>query len=93
MSRRATSSGGSENAPTPALANLASAVRVLRARERLTQAEVARRAGLDRKYPGRVERGEANPTHTQLDRLARGLGLRDVTELWQQAAVEAERAQ
>ncbi|HEX4806447.1 MAG TPA: helix-turn-helix transcriptional regulator [Conexibacter sp.] len=71
---------------------LAAAVRVIRAREGLSRAEVARRAGLDRKYPGQVERGEANPTHTQLDRLARGLGLRDVAELWRQAVVEAERA-
>jgi hypothetical protein len=40
-----------------------------------------------------VDSGTANPTHAQLERLARGLGLRDVAELWRQAAVEAERAQ
>jgi transcriptional regulator with XRE-family HTH domain len=48
---------------------LAAAVRAVRARAELSKAE----------------RGRANPTHTQLDRLARGLGLRNVAELWREA--------
>ena len=83
-----------ESASTPiALVGIAAAVRAIRAREGLSQAEVARRGGLGRHYPGQVERGRANPTHMQLERLARGLGLRDVAELWREAAAEAERAQ
>ena len=93
MSRRAASSDESASAPTPALAALAAAARAIRAREGLSQADVARRGGLGRHYPGQVESGRANPTHAQLDRLARGLGLHDAAELWQQAAAEAERAQ
>jgi len=77
--------------PSPVEA-LAAAVRAIRARKGLSQAEVARRGGLGRHYPGQVERGRANPTHMQLDRLARGLGLRDVAELWRQAMNEADRA-
>jgi transcriptional regulator with XRE-family HTH domain len=72
----------SEEAPMEALA---AAVRAVRARAELSKAEVARRGGLGRHYPGRVERGRANPKHTQLDRLARGLGLRNVAELWREA--------
>lgn len=78
---------------TPGLAALAAATRAIRARKGLSQEEVARRGGLGRHYPGQVERGRANPTHMQLDRLARGLGLRDVGELWQQAVAETEREQ
>lgn len=74
--------------PAP-LEALAAAVRAIRARECLSPADVARR-GLGRHHPGQVERGRANPTHMQLDRLARGLGLRDVAELWRQAMTEAE---
>ncbi len=80
----------SRHAPLEALA---AAVRAIRARKGLSQAEVACRGGLGRHYPGQVERGRANPTHMQLDRLARGLGLRDVAELWRQAMTEADRAE
>ncbi len=67
--------------PEDLLERLGTLTREIRARERLTQAEVARRGGLGRHYPGMVERGRANPTVTQLDRLARGLGLGGVEEL------------
>jgi transcriptional regulator with XRE-family HTH domain len=70
-----------DEAPADLFARLATVTRELRARERLTQAEVARRAGLGKHYPGMVERARANPTITQLDRLARALGLGGVDEL------------
>lgn len=78
--------------PAP-LEALAAAARTIRARKGLSQAEVARRGGLGRHYVGQIERGRANPTHTHLDRLARGLGLRDLGELWREATAETEREQ
>jgi transcriptional regulator with XRE-family HTH domain len=74
------------------LAGLASATRAIRAREGLSQADVARRGGLGKHYPGMVERERANPTITHLERLARGLGLSSVGELWHAAEAEIRRA-
>ena len=71
------------------LAGLASAARAIRARERLTQAEVARRGGLGKHYPGMIEQARANPTMTQIGQLARGLGLRSVEELLHEAVAAA----
>jgi transcriptional regulator with XRE-family HTH domain len=55
------------------LAALAAAVRVIRAGKQLTQEEVADRGRLDRKTPGRVERGDYSPTFTVLVSIADGL--------------------
>jgi transcriptional regulator with XRE-family HTH domain len=59
--------------------------REIRKREGLTLAEVARRGEFGASYPGRVERGEADPRVSQLTRLARALGLNGAEELMQAA--------
>lgn len=73
------------------LSGLAVATREIRARERLSQAEVARRGGLGRHTPGRIELGRANPTMVQISQLARGLGLSGVSELLREAQDAADR--
>lgn len=42
---------------------------------RLSQEELAGRAGVDRTYIGQVERGRRNPTMVSLQRIAHALGL------------------
>jgi transcriptional regulator with XRE-family HTH domain len=51
------------------------AVRRARANAKLSQEELAHRAGLDRSYIGGVERGERNPTLIVIAKIARGLGI------------------
>lgn len=63
------------------ISRLAAVTREIRLERDLTLAEVARRGGLGRGYPGRVERGRADPTISQLARLARALGLRGPEDL------------
>ena len=46
----------------------------------------ARRAGLDRGYWGRLERGESEPTLTSLLRIQRGLGVDSIEALLGQTA-------
>jgi transcriptional regulator with XRE-family HTH domain len=60
---------------------IAAVTRVIRAREELSQAEVARRAGISPRLVSDVERERANPTSIHLDQLARGLGLGGIPEL------------
>jgi transcriptional regulator with XRE-family HTH domain len=88
MSRRAASE---VDDTATLLAGLASATRTIRARKRLTQADVARRGGLGKHYPGTVELGRANPTVTQIGQLARGLGLSGAAELLREAQDAAGR--
>lgn len=59
----------------------------LRRARRLTQEELAERAGLSYKFVGQVERGKGNPTLTTLAALADALGVRMVDLL----ALETER--
>lgn len=54
---------------------LGSKVQLLRHDQRLSQEELADRAGLHRTYVSGVERGVRNPTLTVIDRLARALGV------------------
>jgi transcriptional regulator with XRE-family HTH domain len=56
------------------LDRLGVAMRVLRARRQLTQAEVAARAGVTPNLVSRLESGTANPTFTTLGRVVAGLG-------------------
>ena len=49
-------------------------VRVLRTALHLTQEELAERAGIDRTYVSRLERGQHNVTVLMVARLARALG-------------------
>jgi len=47
----------------------------LRRARRLTQEQLAERAGLSYKFVGQVERGEGNPTLTTLEALSAALGV------------------
>jgi len=70
---------------------LAAVVRMTRARERISQAQLAHRAGLSANFVSDVELGRANPTIARLDRLARGLGLDGAGDLIARAADAAQR--
>ena len=59
----------------PELRSLATAVRETRARRRLSQEELAFRAGMHRNYVGAIERAEINPTFRILLKLCRGLAV------------------
>jgi transcriptional regulator with XRE-family HTH domain len=50
-------------------------VRGLRARQRLTQAQLAARAGVGENLIGELENGRANPTLSSLAKVAAGLGV------------------
>jgi transcriptional regulator with XRE-family HTH domain len=52
------------------------ALRQARHHAGLTQAELARRAGVSRQQVAKVERPDSNPTLATLERLAQVLGLR-----------------
>jgi len=68
--------------PTTALARaFGAAVRAQRERMRLSQEEFGFRAGLDRTYVSRVERGVRNPTLRVLIVVSRALGVRPSTLL------------
>ncbi len=70
---------------------LAAVTRMIRARDRLSQADVARRAGLSANFVGAVEHGRANPNVTHLGQLAHGLGLAGARELLSRAEDAARR--
>lgn len=50
-------------------------VRALRRLQRISQEELAARAGVHRTYLGGVERGERNPSLRNIARIAAGLGV------------------
>lgn len=50
-------------------------IREKREAKKLTQIELAEKAGVDRNYIGMVERGERNPSYLSLQKIAKGLGL------------------
>lgn len=56
-------------------------LRLARLERRLTQDQLAERAGLHRTYIGHLERGRCSPTLATLERLARALDLDDIREL------------
>lgn len=70
---------------------LATVTRGLRGRDRLTQQELARRAGLSANFIGAVEHGRANPTVTRIGQLAHGLGLGSARELLRLVEDTAQR--
>ena len=61
---------------SPAHAALGTAIRDLRAAKGLSQERLALEAQLDRTYVGGIERGERNPSFTNLLRLAEALEVR-----------------
>jgi len=63
----------------------------IRDRERLSQAEVARRGGVSERFVSDIEHERTNPTSVRLDKLARGLGLRGVGHLAALAQEAADR--
>ncbi len=70
---------------------LAAVTRMIRARDDLSQREVARRARVSAAFVSDVESQRANPTATHLDQLAKGLGLAGVHELVSLAEKSATR--
>lgn len=54
---------------------LGAALKECRARQRLTQEQLAERSGLSYKFIGEIERGRGNPTVETLGRLADALGV------------------
>lgn len=55
--------------------NLGARIRQLRKVKRWTQEELAEKAEMDYKYLGAIERGEKNLTLTNIERIAKGLGV------------------
>jgi transcriptional regulator with XRE-family HTH domain len=58
----------------PDLVALGQTIRRLRKAAKLTQEELAARAGLSANYVGEIERGERNPSALALFAVGRGLG-------------------
>lgn len=54
---------------------LGATLKACRLRRRMTQEQLAERSGLSYKFIGEIERGDANPTITTVDRLAAALGV------------------
>lgn len=63
---------------------LGQAIRQYRANRRLSQEDLAHLSGMHRTYVGGIERGERNPSFTNIVRLAEALGV-DPSELLSQA--------
>lgn len=82
-------------APSPdterLIVGLAAVSRMIRARDRLSQAEVARRSGVSENYIGAVENARANPSVVRMGQLAEGLGLAGAMELATRAEDAAQR--
>ena len=61
---------------SPAHLALGTAIRNLRSERGLSQEGLGLEAGMDRTYVGSIERGERNPSYTNLLKLAHTLGVR-----------------
>lgn len=66
---------------------LGARVKQLRRARRLTQEQLAERAGLSYKFIGEIERGRGNPTLTTMSKLAEALGVSLIDFL----GIEAEK--
>ncbi|MFL5817135.1 MAG: helix-turn-helix transcriptional regulator [Conexibacter sp.] len=73
------------------LVGVAAVTRMIRAHHRLSQAEVARRAGVGEKFVSAIEHGRANPSVRRMGQLAEGLGLAGAAELASKAEDAAHR--
>lgn len=61
--------------------NLAANVRRVRAKKRLTQEEVADRAGITPSYVSEIERGNKEPTLSVVEQLGKAFGVRPLALL------------
>jgi transcriptional regulator with XRE-family HTH domain len=68
---------------------LGRAIRQLRAQRGISQEELAYRSGLHRTYVGGIERGERNPSFTNIVRIAKAL---DVSESDLMVTMQEERS-
>jgi transcriptional regulator with XRE-family HTH domain len=73
------------------LVDVAAVTRMVRARDRLSQAELARQAGVGEKFISAIEHGRANPSVRRMGQLAEGLGLAGAAELASKAEDAARR--
>lgn len=64
-----------ENSPPPLIDIFATNLRRLRLERKLSQEDLAERAGVHRTYVGMLERSEKNVTIHNIERIARGLGV------------------
>ena len=53
----------------------------LREKAKMTQAEVADKAGIHVNYYARIERGEENPTYEKLESIKKALGIESLDSL------------
>lgn len=58
---------------------VATNLRRIRRERRMTQEELAHMAGINRNYPGMIERGQHSPTVEMLERLCRALKIEPTT--------------
>ncbi len=58
------------------LVSIGEAIRALRAKQGMSQEELANLSGIDRGHMGRLERGERNLSILNLFRVAEGLGIK-----------------
>ncbi len=61
--------------PKRVLVNFGSRVREERQKQKLSQEELAEKAGVHRTYIGMIERAEKNITLTNIERIAKALGV------------------
>ncbi|MDD1015520.1 helix-turn-helix domain-containing protein [Pseudomonas rubra] len=70
-----------EESPVPLIHTFATNLRRLRLEQKLSQEELAERAGVHRTYIGMLERSEKNVTIHNIERIARALGVAPATLL------------
>ncbi|MDO8659484.1 MAG: helix-turn-helix transcriptional regulator [Candidatus Parcubacteria bacterium] len=61
------------------LKNLGQKIKVAREKKKMTQAEVAEKAGMNTNYYAVIERGEINPSYETLKKIAEALGIKSLT--------------
>lgn len=73
-----------------AISNLAAAIKALRARQGLSQEQLALAADIDRTFISQIERGQGNPSVRVVAQIARALGV-DVGHLFSGAEPQQGR--
>jgi transcriptional regulator with XRE-family HTH domain len=67
-------------------------IREIRKQRKLTQEELAERAGTDVKYLGGIERGTENPTIAMLEKLAHALSVKSYQIINTEHEIQGEKA-